>query len=120
MHNGFNLKTVFVTFMPMLAWLFGIVDNMRLLTVFINTVCMLSFLLMSVFIVINFRLVRSGQTMHEQARRIHQYDLGFFENFLQVFGTNWLRALVWPFAAYKLEGDGITYRRNQLNNQKAI
>ncbi len=114
MHNGLNLKTMFSTFMPMLAWLFGIVDNMRLFTVFINTVCMLSFLLLSVFIVINFRLVYSGQTWYENAKNNHQYDLGLYENFIQVFGLNWFRAFIWPFAAYRLENDGITYRKNKI------
>lgn len=66
-------------------------------------------LLTSVLLLYHFNLVFNGKTTHENNSRKSSYNLGWKQNLLEVFGTNWKRSLVWPFATSKLPHDGVNW-----------
>ena len=53
--------------------------------------------------------VLTGRTTFESNRSITLYHLGWKQNFLEVFGDNWKRALIWPFVRSKLPHNGVDW-----------
>ncbi len=106
--HGFSLKTIFVTIMPMLAWVFGIVDNIRVLTVFVNTTCLLSFFILFFYLILNLKLIQTGQTWFEKANNIHSFksNRNLKANIIDIFGSNWYFTFFCPFIRHRLPGDG--------------
>lgn len=116
MHNGFSIKLIFVSLMPIFAWLFGIVDNFRLYTIFVNTTCFIAFLMLLFYIIINVKLIKKGQTWYENANNIHvyihQHEKNLKFNFLiDIFGYNWYLTLFFPFIKHELPGDGTHFKK---------
>lgn len=109
--HGFNSKILLATFMPFLAWIFGTVDNLKLMSVFANTLCVFLSIALFFYLVINMRLVFNGQTWHEYGKNVNDYNGHWFDNFVEVFGQNWLLAIFWPFCNSKLPGDGRHFKR---------
>ena len=109
--HGFNEKILLATFMPFVAWLFGIVDNMKLFSVFANTICLFLSAVLFFFFIVNIRIVLNGQTWHEYAKNINDFNWTLADNFIEVFGHNWLSAFLWPFSELKLPGDGRNFKR---------
>ena len=107
--HGFGIKTVFVTFMPMLAWILGFVDNLRLITVFVNTTCLITFFILFFYLILNLRLIKSGQTWHEKANNVFFNNIrnpSLKSNIIEIFGTNWYLTMFLPFIKHKLPSDG--------------
>ena len=55
------------------------------------------------------RLIHSGTTTFESNRRIHNYNLGWKQNWVEVLGRNWRLALIWPGAKSVLPHNGVEW-----------
>ncbi len=66
-------------------------------------------LLTTVLCVYHANLVLHGKTTHENNSRKNPYNLGWRQNLKEVFGDNWRRVLLWPFASSKLPHDGVNW-----------
>ena len=55
------------------------------------------------------RLIHCGTTTFESNRRIHNYNLGWKQNWIEVLGRNWKFALVWPGAKSRLPHNGVEW-----------
>jgi len=42
-------------------------------------------------------LILSGKTTVESNHKVYIYNLGWKQNFLEVFGERWAKAMIWPF-----------------------
>ena len=62
--------------------------------------------------------VFSGKTTFESNRKTNTYHLGWKQNLVEVFGYNWKRALVWPFAASKLPHNGVDWDTTETWKQE--
>ncbi len=61
-------------------------------------------------------MILRGQTWHERTKNITIYNLTPRENLIEVFGYNWLIALLNPFSRIKLPSDGTKFRK-KINEQ---
>ena len=59
-------------------------------------------------------MILRGQTWHERTKQITIYNLTPKDNFIEVFGYNWLTALFNPFASIKLPSDGTKFRKQMI------
>jgi hypothetical protein len=114
--------TVFVTFWEAVASTFvqesiSIPTSCFILYSYLANIGLMSFLIWLLYC--NIKLVFSGQTVIEQSDRerfpngkiVNNYDLGYYRNFTNVFGTN---PLFWFFPIYaNYSGDGIVFERSQ-------
>ena len=66
-------------------------------------------LLTTVLLLYHANLVLNGKTTHENNTKKNAYNLGWEQNLLEVFGEQWKRALVFPWAASKLPHDGVNW-----------
>ena len=105
-----GLKTLLITFVPWLAFILGMVGLIELAAIFANSVTLILFFLVSLYGFINFRMAFNGQTWFERSRGITAFKLSWRQNLLEVFGTNWFYAMLWPFAPLKLPSDGSRFR----------
>ena len=114
MMHGFSLKTVFVTLMPLFAWILGLVDNIRLITVFVNTTCLISFLILFFYLILNLKLIKTGQTWFEKANSIYfNNSKSLKTNIIETFGSNWYFTIFCPFIKHQLPGDGTHFEINE-------
>jgi palmitoyltransferase len=109
---NFSLTTLLILFVPWLACLLGLVGVSEIFLVFANSLCLILGPLMTLYFYINFSMALRGETWHERAKQITSYRLGWRENFLQVFGSNWLLAIFCPFVESELPSDGTIFRNN--------
>jgi palmitoyltransferase len=111
---NFSINTILILFMPWLAVCLGMVTIGEVCLVFANSLCFILFMLMSLYFYVNFSMALRGQTWHEKAKNITIYNLEWKENFLEIFGSNWLLVIFFPFVKSKLPSDGTKFRRNNF------
>jgi len=68
--------------------------------------------IMLLYTLLNLRMALGGQTWHERAKCVRTYDLGFWNNARECFGSNWVASCLNPFAKLSLDGDGSRFKRN--------
>lgn len=108
----FSLGSLLITFMPLLAWIIGMLSLKSFFFVFTNSVCLILSLLMFFYFIINFKMALNGQTWNERAKNINIYNLGWKQNLQEIFGTRWLVAAFNPFASNKLLNNGTSFRKS--------
>lgn len=112
-----NLKSIVLTFMPLIAWCFGFMSLKQFVFVFTNSVCFILSMLMFVYFLINLKMVLKGQTWHENAKDVRSYDINWKYNLKEVIGQRWLSALLCPFTSSRLHHNGTNFKRKSaLNN----
>lgn len=110
--HGFSLKTLFIIFMPLFAWLFGFLDNnLALFSAIANTACLFLSIILFLYLIVNSKMVLNGQTWFEYSIKNFDYSQGWSANLIETFGKNWFFALIWPFASYKLPSDGTKFKK---------
>ena len=72
-----------------------------------------SFIFMLILLIIHVTLVYKGTTRYESRQRQYQYDLGWKQNCVEVFGKRGLLALISPFTCSELPGNGIEWRTKE-------
>ena len=53
----------------------------------------------TILVVYHANLVLTGQTTFESNHRVEIYNLGWRQNLVEVFGTKWRLAAIWPFVS---------------------
>lgn len=94
---------------PHIAVLFGFLSFYGFICAVTQIVLTCIFALSCYLFVVQVRCISSGQTIHERKADITLYDLGVKKNFIQVLGNKWYSAVVCPFFASPLKGDGLNY-----------
>jgi palmitoyltransferase len=116
--HGFSVKTLFIIFMPLLAWLFGFLDNLAFFSAIANTACLFLSIILFLYLIINGKIAINGQTWFEYSTKNFDYSLGWKTNLIETFGNNWFFALIWPFSSYRLSSDGTKFKKLPKGFQK--
>jgi hypothetical protein len=114
--SEYGLKSLLILFMPLIALATGLISIFQFLFIFANSICLILFLLLFFYFGVNFQMILRGQTWHERTKNITIYNLTPRENLIEVFGYNWLIALLNPFSRIKLPSDGTKFRK-KINEQ---
>ena len=113
--ENFSISTLLILFVPWLAICLGMVSIGEICLVFANSLCLILFMLMSLYFYVNFSMAMRGQTWHEKAKNITMYNVGWKENFLEIFGSNWFLVILFPLARSPLPSDGTRFKRNTFS-----
>jgi len=77
--------------------------------------------LLTVLMIYHTKHVIYGLTTYERRYKIDIYDLGYKENFLDVFGSKWYKAWLFPTIESPLPGDGIEFiTKDNYENPKDL
>jgi len=117
--NNPNLRTIFCVFMPLFAIGLGMISVMDFLVIFANTISMLLLPILFLYFFINFKMALKGLTWFENGKQILIYDLGWRQNLIDIFGKNWLMAIINPFSKLKLNNDGTQFKTNNSTNAQS-
>ena len=60
-----------------------------------------------------------GLTWFENGKQILIYDLGWRQNLIDIFGKNWLMAIINPFSKLKLNNDGTQFKTNNSTSAQS-
>ena len=106
--GGYSWRVPFSLLLPMLAFSTGqmIVNPIFAFLAafsFAGTVASL------VYLSLQFRALRKGQTFYEWQRGIFAYDKGWIENIKELLGTNWWICWLFPLLPSPLPTDGSNY-----------
>lgn len=104
------LKIVFP--LAMVAFGIDVSETQLYLILFIITI--MGMLFMVILLIVHTNLIWHGTTTYEKNHKIRDYDLGWRQNFKDVFGENWFLACFLPFAQLKLRGDGIIWNTRDV------
>ena len=112
--GGFNWKSLLTMVMPMVSWLLGLSLTFTFTVSFISSTCIISFFLLGTLFVYSLINILNGQTVHERAMGIKEFDIGWKGNIEVVFGKNWNICWLSPWISSPLYGDGITFRKKNM------
>lgn len=105
----FSLKSLFILILPLLAWIFQLVDTITMMMAFLLSLCFIVFLLMSALLGYHLINITHGQLVFEKTHKIKDYDLGLLENVKLVFGDNWAVCWIFPLIPSPLKGNGLEF-----------
>lgn len=105
----FSLKTAFCLIVPLLAWLFQIVETVTMTMAFMTSLCLISLLLTTALLGYHFINIVNGQTVHEKTHKVTIYNVGLIENIKSVFGPKWTICWLCPWIASPPVGDGLSF-----------
>ena len=77
--------------------------------IFFWSVHVAALLLTSVLLAYHVRLIHAATTPYEANRRLHPYNLGWRQNWVEVLGWSWRPALFWPPTTSKLPHNGVEW-----------
>lgn len=115
--NEPSLVKIFTCIMPLFAVFLGLIHPLDFFRIFLNSVTLILFPIMLLYMLMNFSMGLGGQTWHERAKGVRVYDLGFWSNVRECFGSNFVSSLLNPFARLSLEGDGSRFKKNTYSVQ---
>jgi len=118
--GNINLLTLFTILLPMLSWVFGVAPAYTFAVAFISMVCLLGFLLVTGYLIYQLRNIYCGQTMWETASGTKDYNFGWRENMMEVFGQSYILAFFSPFVKSPLLGDGLEFKKKYNENVKDL
>lgn len=101
--------SLFKFIFPLLILMSGMDISWDQVAIFFWSVHVAALLLTSVLLVYHVRLIHCGTTTFESNRRIHNYNLGWKQNWIEVLGRNWKLAVVWPGAKSRLPHNGVEW-----------
>ena len=117
--GGLSLTSLFTMFMPIFAWLFGLTETFKFSVAFISSTCVFGFLLLATLLVYHGINILNGQSTHERANGIREYNCGWKENMRQVFGVRWYISWFLPFVDSPLPGNGLEFpKKTSFENVK--
>lgn len=117
----FSLKTVFVLILPLLAWMFQVVETVTMSMAFMISLCVISFLLTSALFGYHMINIIKGQTVHEKTYKITTYNVGLLENLKAVFGEKWMFTWLCPWIPSPPLGDGLEFaERSKMERTKDL
>lgn len=105
----FSLKTAFVLILPLLAWMFRVVETVTMSMAFMISLCLISFLLTSALMGYHMINVVNGQLVHEKTYKITKYNVGLVQNLKVVFGEKWAVCWLFPWISSPPLGDGLEF-----------
>jgi palmitoyltransferase len=115
-----SLKTVFCFIMPILAWMFRVVETVTMTMAFMISLCLITFLLTTALLGCHLINIYNGQLTYERARKITQYNVGLMQNIKSVFGEKWTICWLCPWISSPPLGDGLTFpEKNKLESSKS-
>ncbi|KAK7478762.1 hypothetical protein BaRGS_00029973 [Batillaria attramentaria] len=115
----FSLKTLFVLFLPLLAWMFRVIETVTMTMAFMISLCLIVCLLTLALLGYHLLNVINGQTVFEKTHRIRDYDLGPVNNLKVVFGKNWAICWLFPLIPSPLLGNGLEFpKKNEIESEK--
>lgn len=116
-----SLKVVFVMFLPILAWLFQVVEAVTMTMAFMISLCLIVCLLTTALLGYHLLNIANGQTVFEKSHKIKDYDLGLVNNLMVVFGKNWTYCWLFPWIPSPLMGNGLEFsKKNEYESAKDI
>ena len=117
----FSLKTAFVLILPLLAWMFQVVETITMSMAFMTSLCVIAFLLTSALLGYHMINIVNGQTVYEKTYRITTYNVGLLENLKAVFGENWLISWLCPCISSPPVGNGLEFaERSKWEREKDL
>lgn len=115
--SQFTAKSLLITFMPLFAWILGMLSLTQFFFVFTNSICFILSILMFVYSGINIRMALNGQTWNENAKNITIYNLGWRYNLGQILGRRLISAVFNPFAESTLSSNGASFRKRDESSE---
>ncbi|XP_076454517.1 putative palmitoyltransferase ZDHHC24 [Babylonia areolata] len=112
----YSLKTLFVLVLPLLAWMFQVVETVTMTMAFMISLCIIALLMTSALLGYHMINIVNGQTVYEKTYKIHTYNVGVLQNLKEVFGENWTVSWIWPWIASPLPGNGIQFTERQKDH----
>ncbi|EDV28116.1 uncharacterized protein TRIADDRAFT_53375 [Trichoplax adhaerens] len=112
-YNGFTLGRLIACFMPLPAWLIGYSTSYEALAGFFCALPLTATISIGGLVYYEMHLVLNGQTWKEAATNDFSYRLSVTENLAVVFGKYWWICFINPLMSSGLEGDGITFKKQQ-------
>ena len=109
--HGFTWQALVTMIAPMVTWTTGLSKDFNFLVSFISSTTLIASLFVGLFFMYHLRNVLSGQTVHEKANNIKDFDYGWRSNLEYVFGKNWKFAWISPLITSPLPSDGIEHKR---------
>lgn len=116
--GNINFFTLLTILMPMLSWLFGVAPAYTFAVAFISMICLIGFLLVTGYLIYQLMNIYHGQTMWESASGTQDYNFGWRDNMMEVFGKNYYLAFFCPFVSSPLLGNGIDFKKKFIENVK--
>lgn len=116
----FGFWTLLTLFSPAVMWLLGYMTLYGIFVSFMAGVSIFALLLFSGLLFFQARIIFRGQTSYERKKHKREYDLGWKQNFLQVFGKRWYLVWVWPAISSPLQGDGTNFTKTYPEEEKDL
>ena len=121
MVSGFSMTSLLTMIVPCLAWVLGLVKGYTFGVAIISSTCILGNILLVALLVYHMNNLINGQVTHEASHQIKEYNVGWKENFRQVFGENWRYAWLNSLIRSPLPCDGTQYpQRYKYEDVKAM
>ncbi|PAA91765.1 hypothetical protein BOX15_Mlig017429g4, partial [Macrostomum lignano] len=108
-HEGLSLKSAFQLTVPFMSMMFGVSSLYQFCLAITQIICIFGGGLLWLLFGLHLRLLLVNQTVHERAKMICDYNMGWRQNVMQVFGPRYLLAFVWPFTVSRLPLDGFKF-----------
>lgn len=118
--GSFSVATVLTMVTPILMWMLGYTTLYGFFISFMTGLSIFAFILFSGMLFFQIRIISRGQTSYERKKKKKEYDLGWKQNFLDVFGEKWYLAWIWPTVSSPLPGDGTNYKKTYLQESKDL
>jgi len=118
--GGFGFWTLLTLFTPIVMWLLGYTTVYGFFISFMTGVSIFAFILFSTLLLFQIGIIFRGQTSYERKKKKREYDLGWKQNFLDVFGSKWYVAWMWPTVSSPLPGDGTNYKKTYPDETKDL
>ena len=106
----YSLKTVFVLVLPLLAWMFQVVETVTMTKALMISLCLIAVLMTTALLGYHMINIVNGQTVYEKSHKITMYDVGVMENLKQVFGVRWMVCWILPWIPSAPVGNGIEFK----------
>ena len=113
-----SAEAIFVFVLPIVAWMFNIVEIVNFLAALMITLCLASLLLTTALLSYHFNNILHGQTMYENTHGIKLYNAGMLQNIKSVFGERWLFCILFPMIYSPAVGNGIDFLTDNLFKRK--
>ena len=114
--NGVGVFSVLSFIAPHASFIFRFED---IYTSFVTSLTTIGVLLTCMFVwLLHAQLsqLRHGQTQFEKKKGIYTYDVGLYDNVVDVLGKKWYLVWLFPFIPSRLPGDGITFRTRETKS----
>lgn len=107
--GGFSFTYMFSVMIPLLSWIFGVLQATYVVASFATGICSLICVVMFLCLLFHCRNIYNGQTTYERRCTNREYDLGWKRNVLEVLGYNFYLVWVFPLIPSPLPGNGIDF-----------